>query len=49
MWNDEFELPDESLSVSDIRYYIEYIIKYMKHYPPLIPLFIFTSVRLITN
>ena len=26
-WNDEFELPDGSYSVSDIQYYIEYIIK----------------------
>ena len=27
MWNDEFELPDGSYSVSDIQDYIEYIIK----------------------
>ena len=26
-WNDEFELPDGSYSVSDIQNYIEYIIK----------------------
>ena len=26
-WNDEFELPDESYSVSDIQDYIKYIIK----------------------
>ena len=26
-WNDEFELPDGSYSVSDIQDYIEYIIK----------------------
>ena len=26
-WNDEFELPDGSYSVSDIKDYIEYIIK----------------------
>ena len=26
-WNDKFELPDSSYSVSDIQYYIEYIIK----------------------
>ena len=26
-WNDEFNLPDESYSVSDMRYYFEYIIK----------------------
>ena len=30
-WNDEFELPDGSVSVSDIQDYIEYIIKNMKH------------------
>ena len=27
MWNDEFELPDGSCSVSDIQDYVEYIIK----------------------
>ena len=27
MWNDEFQLPDGSYSVSDIQDYIEYIIK----------------------
>ena len=27
MWHDEFELPDDSYSVSDIQDYIEYIIK----------------------
>ena len=26
-WNDEFDLPDDSYSVSDIQHYIEYIIK----------------------
>ena len=26
-WNDEFDLPDESYSVSDIQDYFEYIIK----------------------
>ena len=26
-WNDEFEVPDASYSVSDIQDYIEYIIK----------------------
>ena len=29
-WNDEFELPDESYSISDIQDYFEYIIKKMK-------------------
>ena len=27
MWNEEFELPDGSYSVSDIQYYFEYILK----------------------
>ena len=45
-WNDEFELPDGSYSVSDIQDYIEFIIKNVKHYP-LILLFIFTSIGLI--
>ena len=26
-WNDEFELPNESYSISDIQYYFEYILK----------------------
>ena len=26
-WNDEFDLPDGSYSISDIQYYFEYIIK----------------------
>ena len=26
-WGDEFELPDESYSISDIQYYFEYILK----------------------
>ena len=26
-WNDEFELPDRSYSVSDIQYYFEYVLK----------------------
>ena len=26
-WHEEFELPDGSYSVSDIQYYVEYIIK----------------------
>ena len=29
-WNDEFNLPDGSYSVSDIKDYFEYIIKNMK-------------------
>ena len=30
-WNDEFELPDGSYLVSDIQYYINYIIQSMKN------------------
>ena len=30
MWNEKFELPDGSYSLSDIEEYIEYIIKDMK-------------------
>ena len=30
MWNDKFEFPDRSFSVSDIPDYFEYIIKNMK-------------------
>ena len=26
-WNEEFELPDGSYSISDIQYYFEYILK----------------------
>ena len=26
-WNEEFELPNESYSVSDIQYYFEYILR----------------------
>ena len=42
MWNDKFELPDSSYSVSDIQYYIDYITKNIKLYP-LILLFISAS------
>ena len=31
MWNDEFELPDGSYSMSDIQDYFKYIIKNMQH------------------
>ena len=37
-WNDIFELPDRSYSVSDIQDYFEYIIKEhgtMTHNPPI--------------
>ena len=44
-WNDEFELPDVSYSVSDIQDYIEYIIKNAKNYSPIL-LFILTLIEL---
>ena len=33
-WNDKFELPDRSYSVSDIKDYLEHIIKNCKPVPP---------------
>ena len=47
-WNDEFELPDGSYSVSDIQDYIKYIIIKHEDYPPIL-LFIFILIELITN
>ena len=37
-WNDEFELPDGSYSVSDIQDYIKYIIKKHKTLPTIPPI-----------
>ena len=45
-WNDEFELPDGSNSVSVIQDYITLSLKKMKYYL-LILLIIFTSIELI--
>ena len=45
-WNDEFELPDRSKSVSVIQDYITLSLKKMKYYL-LILLIIFTSIELI--
>ena len=45
-WNDEFELPDGSYSVTGSQNYIKCIIKNTKYYP-LILLFIFISTGLI--
>ena len=45
-WNDEFELPDGSKSVSVIQEYITLSLKKMKYYL-LILLIIFTSIALI--
>ena len=47
-WNDEFELHDSSCSLSDIKDYIGYITKTMKHYPPIL-LFIFPSTGKIKD
>ena len=47
-WNNEFELTNGSYLVSDIKDYIEYIIKNTKHYPQIL-LFIFTSIGLIID
>ena len=47
-WDDEFELPDGSYSVSVIQEYMEYIINNTKHYP-LILLLIITSIGLLTD
>ena len=43
-WNDGFELPDGSYSVSDIQDYTEYIIKKQQFL-----LFMFTSIELIID
>ena len=51
-WNDEFELPDGSYSVSDIQDYIEYIIKKRKTLPRNLPIHIYInriSNRLVTK
>ena len=47
-WNDDFELPHSSYSVSNIQDYIEYIIKNLKHSEQFL-LFMFTSIELIIN
>ena len=46
-WNDEFELPDGSYSVSDIQDHIEYIIKNTKQQQFL--LFMFPSIELMID
>ena len=46
-WNDEFELPDGSYSVSDIQDHIEYIIKNTKQQQLL--LFMVTSIELMID
>ena len=42
------ELPDGSHSVSDIEDSIEYTIKNMKHFPPVV-LLIFSSIGLLAD
>ena len=42
IWNDDFELPDGSYSGSNIKDYIQYIIKKIMNYYLLIYLFLFT-------
>ena len=48
-WNDEFELADDSYSVSDIQDYIEYIIIKRETLTTNPLLFLFTSTELITD
>ena len=45
-WNDEFDIPDGSYSVSDIQYYIQYIIKKHETKQQFL-LFMLTSIELI--
>ena len=42
-WNDEFELPDGSYSVSDIQHYIEYIIKEHETLTTIPPIHVYIS------
>ena len=46
-WNDEFELPDDSYSVSYIQDYVEYIIKKQKALTT-VPL-IYVYINIINN
>ena len=45
-WNDEFEFSDDSYSVSDIKAYIAYTIKSMKHN---LLILLFTSIGIIID
>ena len=47
-WNDEFDLPEGSYSVSDIQDYFEYVIKNMKQQKIILP-YKFTSTELKTG
>ena len=42
-WNNEFELPDGSYSVSDIQDYIEYIIKKRKTLTRVPPIYVYIN------
>ena len=42
-WNDEFELPDGSYSVSDIHNYIEYIFKKQEVVTKLPPIYVYVN------
>ena len=48
-WNDEFELPDGSSSVSYIEDYIGYIIKKQEKLPTNSPIHIFSSTELLID
>ena len=43
MWNDESELPDGSCSVSNIQYYVEYIIKRQETLTTITPIHIYIN------
>ena len=42
-WNDEFELPDGSYSVSDIQDYIEFIIKKLEKLTTIPPVYVYIN------
>ena len=52
MWNGEFELQDSSYSVSEIKDYIEYIIKKHETLTTISPIYVYINVinnRLVFN
>ena len=52
MWNDEFELQDSSYSVSEIKDYIEYIIKKHETLTTISPIYVYINIinnRLVFN
>ena len=44
MWNDEFDLPDGSYSVSDIQDYIKYIIKKHEKLTAIPPIHVYINI-----